>query len=75
MSDATFARAEKRFGKPAVVDLLAINGYYTFLAMPLNAARYAIPERRDTIAALPRVAPNGWCLIPGEKIKVCPNRS
>ena len=44
VSDATFARAEKRFGKPAVVDLVAINGYYTFLAMQLNTARYAIPK-------------------------------
>ncbi len=40
VSDATFARAEQRFGKPAVVDMLGINGYYTLLAMQLNAARY-----------------------------------
>jgi 4-carboxymuconolactone decarboxylase len=44
VSDGTFARAEKRFGKPAVVDLVAINGYYTLLAMQLNAARYALPK-------------------------------
>ena len=40
VSDETFARAEKRFGKPAVVDMVGINGYYTFLAMQLNAAKY-----------------------------------
>ena len=40
VSDATFARAEQRFGKPAVVDMLGINGYYTLLAMQLNAAQY-----------------------------------
>ena len=40
ISDATFARAEKRFGKAGVVDLAAITGYYTFLAMQLNTARY-----------------------------------
>ena len=40
VSDETFARAEKRFGKPAVVDLVGVTGYYTFLAMQLNAARY-----------------------------------
>ena len=44
VSDPTFARAEARFGRPGVVDLTAISGYYTFLAMELNAARYAIPE-------------------------------
>jgi 4-carboxymuconolactone decarboxylase len=40
VSDASFAAAEKRFGKPAVVDLVGIVGYYTFDAMMLNAARY-----------------------------------
>jgi 4-carboxymuconolactone decarboxylase len=40
VSDQTFARAEKRFGKPAVVDLVGITGYYTFLAMQLNVAQY-----------------------------------
>ena len=40
VSDRTFERAEKRFGKRGVVDLTAIAGYYTLLAMELNAARY-----------------------------------
>ena len=40
VSDATYARAEGRFGKPAVVDLVGISGYYTFLAMQLNVARF-----------------------------------
>ncbi len=40
VSDATYARAEKRFGKPAVVDLVGITGYYTFLAMQLNTAQF-----------------------------------
>lgn len=40
VSDATFARAEKRFGRQGVVDLVGITGYYTFLAMQLNTARY-----------------------------------
>ena len=40
VSDATFARAERRFGKPAVVDMIGVAGYYTFLAMQLNAAQY-----------------------------------
>ncbi len=50
VSDATFARAETRFGKPAVVDMVGISGYYTFLAMQLNAAKY---QTKDG-TALPR---------------------
>jgi 4-carboxymuconolactone decarboxylase len=40
VSDPTFASAEARFGKPAVIDLVGIIGYYTFNAMELNTARY-----------------------------------
>jgi 4-carboxymuconolactone decarboxylase len=50
VSDASFAAAEKRFGKPAVVDLVGIVGYYTFDAMMLNAARY---QARDGTALPP----------------------
>ena len=40
VSDATFDKAVKRFGRPAVVDMVGVAGYYTFLAMQLNAAKY-----------------------------------
>lgn len=53
VSDATFARAEARFGKAGVVDLAAISGYYTFLAMELNAARYAIPADGKPLPRMP----------------------
>lgn len=53
VSDSTFARAEARFGKPGVVDLAAISGYYTFLAMELNAARYPIPKDGTPLPRLP----------------------
>lgn len=43
VSDATFSRAEKRFGKKGVVDLTGINAYYTLLAMQMNVARYQVP--------------------------------
>ena len=43
VSDPTFARAEKRFGKPGVVDLTGITAYYTLLAMQLNTADYQMP--------------------------------
>jgi 4-carboxymuconolactone decarboxylase len=40
VSDATFDRAEQRFGKKGAVDMTAIAGYYGLLAMQLNMARY-----------------------------------
>jgi 4-carboxymuconolactone decarboxylase len=40
VSDATFDRAEQRFGKKGTVDMTAIAGYYGLLAMQLNMARY-----------------------------------
>jgi 4-carboxymuconolactone decarboxylase len=43
VSDLTWSRAEQRFGKPAMVDLIGISGYYGFLAMQMNACRYAPP--------------------------------
>ena len=39
VSDATYARALKRWGETGVVDLAGINGYYTFLSIEMNAAR------------------------------------
>ena len=53
VSDATYARAEARFGKPGIVDLTAITGYYTFLAMELNAARYPMPADGQPLPRLP----------------------
>ena len=44
VSDSTFARADKRFGKQGIVDLTGIAGYYTLLAMELNVAQYAGPK-------------------------------
>jgi enoyl-[acyl-carrier-protein] reductase (NADH) len=52
--DATFERADRRFGKKGVVDLTGINGYYAFLAMQLNVARYPIPTDGRSLTRLPR---------------------
>ena len=41
LDDKTYARALSLLGDRGVVDLVGINGYYTFLAMVLNAARTA----------------------------------
>jgi len=39
VSDATYARALAKFGEPGVVEAASLEGYYTFLAMVMNAAR------------------------------------
>jgi 4-carboxymuconolactone decarboxylase len=44
ISDGTYAAALAAFGEQGVVDLIGINGYYTFLAMVMNAAQTAVPS-------------------------------
>ena len=53
VSDATFARAEKRFGKPGIVDLAGVSAYYTLLAMQLNAVEYAMPANGVKLPRFP----------------------
>jgi 4-carboxymuconolactone decarboxylase len=43
-SDPLYERAVARFGRSGVLDLLALCGYYTMLAMVLNTARPALPD-------------------------------
>jgi 4-carboxymuconolactone decarboxylase len=43
VSDTTFARAKALFGDQGVIDLTAINGYYTLIAMVLNVGRTQLP--------------------------------
>jgi 4-carboxymuconolactone decarboxylase len=54
VSDASFERAKARFGTKGVVDLTGIVGYYTFLAMQLNAAQYPAPHDGRQLPKLPR---------------------
>jgi 4-carboxymuconolactone decarboxylase len=55
VSDATFQRAKARFGTKAVVDMTGIVGYYSFLAMQLNVARYAQTLKdADKLPRMPR---------------------
>src|SRR5690349_12664503 len=42
VSDATYARALSAFGEQGIVDLIGVNGYYSFLAMIMNAARSTV---------------------------------
>ncbi|SRR5712692_1779368 len=44
VSDATYARALAKFGEQGIIDLVGVNGYYTFLAMVLNVARTSLPK-------------------------------
>jgi 4-carboxymuconolactone decarboxylase len=53
VSDATFAKAEKRFGKKGAVDIAGISGYYTFLAMQLNMARHPVPADAPPLPSFP----------------------
>ena len=46
VTDATWQRAVERFGEHGTVDLIGINGYYTMLAMVMNAARTPVPAPR-----------------------------
>ena len=55
VSNSTFERAKTRFGAQGVVDMTGILGYYTFLAMQLNAAQY--PPAKDA-KKLPRIRPS-----------------
>ena len=43
VSDTTYANAVALFGEKGVVDLMGINGYYTLLAMVMNAAQTPAP--------------------------------
>lgn len=44
ISDATYNRALARFGEQGIMDMLGINGYYTFLAMIMNGTLTAVPD-------------------------------
>ena len=53
VSNKTFERAKAKFGAKGVVDLTGIAGYYTLLAMQLNAAQYQIPKDGKKLPRLP----------------------
>ena len=53
VSDATYAKALAKFGEQGVVDLISVNGYYTWFAMIMNSVR-ATPY--TPIAGMPTMA-------------------
>ena len=44
VDDATFAAANELFGLDGVLELLALNGYYSMMAMVLNSSGIQLPE-------------------------------
>ena len=44
VSDAPFEAVKARFGLDGALDLLALSGYYTLMAMVLNTAGMALPD-------------------------------
>ena len=44
VDDATFSAARERFGLDGVLELLALNGYYSMMAMVLNSAALPLPD-------------------------------
>ena len=58
VSDPTYARALAKFGEPGVVEIAGIQGYYTYLAMIMNAARISInPNAKPPLERFPRLGP------------------
>src|SRR5471032_1274452 len=53
VSDVTYAKVEKRWGKKGAVDIAGISGYYTFLALQLNMARQPIPADAPPLKRFP----------------------
>ncbi len=71
VADPTWAAALQALGEQALVDLLALNGYYTQLAMVMNAARTPVPVAAQGGPAAPPLLPlrAPWPLpgaVPGE---------
>lgn len=55
VSDATYARAVGKVGEQGVIDVLGITGYYTMLAMVMNATRTPLPDGvKPPLAPFPR---------------------
>jgi 4-carboxymuconolactone decarboxylase len=52
LSDPVFDRARDHVGESGVVDLIAVAGYYTTLAMTMNAARTPVPPEYERLPDL-----------------------
>jgi 4-carboxymuconolactone decarboxylase len=59
VSDATYGDALARFGERTVVELTALVGYYTMVAMTLNAHELPLPDGVEPAFALPQRSMQG----------------
>jgi 4-carboxymuconolactone decarboxylase len=60
ISDPTYARALEKFGEPGIVELATIQGYYTYLAMVMSAARVTTqPGTKPELERFPRLGLEG----------------
>ncbi|MDP4595246.1 MAG: carboxymuconolactone decarboxylase family protein [Beijerinckiaceae bacterium] len=53
VSDTTYARALETFGEHGVVDICGITGYYSMLALTMNAGRVQMPEGAERLPRFP----------------------
>ncbi len=54
VDDKIWARAVAKFGDQGVIDMAGTNGYYTFLAMSMNAAQTAPDPSKPLLPELPK---------------------
>jgi 4-carboxymuconolactone decarboxylase len=55
VSDATYARALAKIGEEGIVEAASIQGFYTLLAMNMNAARTPLPAgTKPPLESFPR---------------------
>ncbi len=54
VSDPTYARGVARLGEQGVIDLVALAGYYTTLAMVMNVARTPVESGKPPLQPFPR---------------------
>lgn len=54
VSDTTWSQAIALWGEAGVIDLVGVNGYYTFLSMVMNSARTTVPP--SSASPLPPLA-------------------
>lgn len=51
VSDITYSRALAKFHEQGIIEVVSVNGYYTFLSMVVNVARR--PPPKSTLPGLP----------------------
>ncbi|MGH9356743.1 MAG: hypothetical protein ACRD10_11495 [Terriglobia bacterium] len=56
VSDKTYATALANFGEHGIIDMVSLDGYYSFLSMVMNVARTPLPNGASAppLATFPR---------------------